>query len=291
VVLDRPNPLGGQILEGPVLEGPFDFTGYFPVPVRHGLTPGEMARLHADLKGLKLNLTVIPLRGWTRGAFFDTTGYPWINPSPNIRSLDAAVLYSGLGLFEASNMSVGRGTPSPFLWFGAPWLEAERLVKILQAASLPGVRFSVETRTPSEDIYTGKVCPGVRIEVVDRSQVRAMDIFVHSVCALRDMKATSFLLSKQEAALMAGNNIYKAVFEANKSPQEILADFAQSWRRFDSMRQKYLLYGNEPSSLAEAVLPMPAAKSVLPPSERLQGILENYELGWRRIAPPAEKIP
>jgi uncharacterized protein YbbC (DUF1343 family) len=242
VVLDRPDPLGGEMLEGPVLDGPFDFTGYFPVPVRHGMTPGEMARLHADLKGLKVRLTVVPLQGWSRGMHYDETGYPWVRPSPNIRDLDAALLYAGLGLFEASNVSVGRGTGSPFLWFGAPWLDSERLVKTLEAAALPGLRFMAETRTPGEDIYSGQACRGVRVEVLDRRRVRALDVFVHAVCALRDQKASAFLMRAQESALMMGSNIYKAVFTSQDPPAKILADYEKSWRAFAAMRQKYLLY-------------------------------------------------
>ncbi|MDD5628829.1 MAG: DUF1343 domain-containing protein, partial [Elusimicrobia bacterium] len=223
VVLDRPNPLGGEVLEGPVLDGPFDFTGYFPVPVRHGLTPGEMARLHADVKGLKLKLTVVPLQGWTRDMHYDQTGYPWVRPSPNIRDLDAALLYAGLGLFEASNMSVGRGTDSPFLWFGAPWLDSARMARTLQAAALPGLRFWPETRTPSEDLYAGKACPGVRVEVLERGRVRALDVFVHAVAALRDQKASAVKLRAQEAALMVGSNIDKAVFQSREPAGKILA--------------------------------------------------------------------
>ncbi|MBF0500266.1 MAG: DUF1343 domain-containing protein [Candidatus Riflebacteria bacterium] len=242
VVLDRSNPLGGEILEGPVLEDAHEFTGYFPVPIRHGLTPGEMARLHMDLKKLKLKLTVVPLKGWTRCMLYDETGYPWVKPSPNIRNLDAALLYPGLGLFESSNMSVGRGTESPFLWFGAPWLETTSLLQVLESAAIPGLRFTAEIRTPTDDIYSGKVCQGVRIEVLDRHHVRSLDVFVRVVCALRDQKTAAFLLKGQEAALMVGNNIYKAVFDSKDSPEKILADFESSWRKFDSNRRKFLLY-------------------------------------------------
>ncbi len=242
VVLDRPNPLGGTIMEGPVLEGPFDFTGYFPVPVRHGLTAGETARLHAKVKGLKGKLTVVPAQGWTRDALYDETGYRWTNPSPNIRSFEAAVLYPGIGCFEASNMSVGRGTQSPFLWFGAPWLDAARLAAALEAAALPGVRFRVENRTPTESLYSGQACRGIGIEVTDPRRVRALDVFVHAVCALRDQKASAFRLLDRQAALMVGGNIYRAVFESKDPPRKILADFEKSWGAFAASRQDILLY-------------------------------------------------
>jgi len=242
VVLDRPNPLGGVIMEGPVLDGPFDFTGYFPVPVRHGLTPGEMAKLHADMKGLGIKLTVIPLQGWTRETLYDQTGYPWVNPSPNIRDLDEALLYPGIGCFEATNLSVGRGTDSPFLWFGAPWVDSQRLTQVLQAASLSGVRFRAETRTPSADIYTGKACSGVRIEVIDRRQVRSLDIFVHAACALRDQRASQFRMETDIQAAFLGNNLYHAIFGSKDPPQKILEDFKKSWQKFAATRMKYLLY-------------------------------------------------
>lgn len=232
VVLDRPNPLGGTALEGPVMEPPFEFTGYFPVPVRHALTPGEMARLHADVKGLKLKLTVVRLQGWTRDTLYDETAYPWINPSPNIRGLDAALLYPGFVWFESSPFSVGRGTDSPFLWFGAPSLDAGALVRALNAAGLAGARFSVEDRTPALDAHAGRLCRGVRVDVVDRKKVRGLDIFVHAVCALRGTAA----------ARKADKSFFRTVLDSSEPPAKILADYAASWRAFDASRAKYLLY-------------------------------------------------
>lgn len=243
VVLDRPNPLGGEVLEGPVLEPPFDFTGYFPVPVRHGMTPGEMARLHAEVKGLKLRLTVVPLQGWTRSALYDETAYPWIDPSPNIRGLDAALLYPGFVSFESSPYSVGRGTDSPFLWFGAPELDAAALVRSLNAAGLQGARFTVEHRTPAADIHAGKACRGVRVDVVDRKAVRSLDILVHAVAALRGSRAVAVSWGGADpAALRAVRNIYRAVLESAAPPREILAAYEASWRAFDASRRKHLLY-------------------------------------------------
>ncbi|MCR4295406.1 MAG: DUF1343 domain-containing protein [Elusimicrobia bacterium] len=243
VVLDRPNPLGGDVLEGPVLEPPFDFTGYFPVPVRHGMTPGEMARLHADVKGLKLRLTVVPLQGWTRSALYDETAYPWINPSPNIRGLDAALLYPGFVSFEASPYSVGRGTDSPFLWFGAPDLDAAALVRSLNAAGLAGARFTVERRTPAADIHAGKACRGVRVDIFDRKALRSLDILVHAVAALRRSRAVAVAWGEADpASVKAVRNIYRAVLESSAPPREILAAYEASWRAFDASRRRHLLY-------------------------------------------------
>ncbi len=242
VVLDRPNPLGGDVLEGPVLEKTGSFVGYFPVPIRHGLTAGEMARLHAEAKGLKLRLTVIPVRGWRRSMLFDQTGRSWVRPSPNLRSLDAALLYPGLCLFEATNLSVGRGTDAPFRWFGAPWLDAKALVRTLEAARLAGVRFHVEARTPATDVHARRWCHGVRVEVTDRAAVRSVAIFVHVVCALRDQGVAEFALKRQHAALLVGSDIFAAVFRARRSPAQILAGFATSAAGCAESRRPHLLY-------------------------------------------------
>jgi uncharacterized protein YbbC (DUF1343 family) len=196
------------------------------------MTPGEMARLHADVKGLQLKLTVVPLQGWTRATLYDETAYPWIDPSPNIRGLDAAILYAGFVWFESSPFSVGRGTDSPFLWFGAPSLDAGAMVRALNAAGLAGARFSVEDRTPALDAYAGRLCRGVRVDVVDRKKVRSLDIFVHAVCALRGMPA----------ALKAGKSFFRTVLDSSDPPAQILKSYEASWRAFADSRAKYLLY-------------------------------------------------
>ncbi|MDD2805549.1 MAG: DUF1343 domain-containing protein [Elusimicrobiales bacterium] len=244
VVLDRPNPISGLVLEGPVLAKNIqDFTGYFPVPVRHGMTAGEMALLHKDLRNIAVNLSVVKLQGWDRSSFYGDTGLAWVNPSPNIRGVDAAIMYPGIGGFEATNMAVGRGTDAPFLWFGAPWLNAERLAATLSAAGLPGVRFSVESKRPELDIYAGKLCRGVRMEITDRAAVRPMDIFVLAVCALRDSAYyREFRFDEAALRLIAGNNVYKAIFESKDPPEKIMADFRAQCAAFDKLRGRYLLY-------------------------------------------------
>ncbi|MBI5743649.1 MAG: DUF1343 domain-containing protein [Elusimicrobia bacterium] len=244
VVLDRPNPLGGDVMEGPLLSPAVqDFTGYFPVPVRHGMTAGEVALLHKDVRKLDLDLTVIKARGWGRADYYDATGLAWVNPSPNIRGLDAAIMYPGIGGFEATNMSVGRGTDAPFLWFGAPWLDADRLINLLAASGLEGVAFHREDKTPSLDIYAGKLCRGVRMEITDKAAVRPVEIFVRAVCALRDKRYyADFRVREEEMRLTAGNNVYKAVFESKDPVEDIVRDFRAQVQRFAQTRQKYLLY-------------------------------------------------
>ncbi|MHB0995357.1 MAG: exo-beta-N-acetylmuramidase NamZ family protein [Elusimicrobiales bacterium] len=244
VVLDRPNPISGLVMEGPVLARNIqDFTGYFPVPVRHGMTAGEVALLHKDLRGIAADLTVVKLRGWDRASFHGDTGLPWVNPSPNIRGVDAAIMYPGIGAFESTNMAVGRGTDAPFLWFGAPWLDAERLVNTLNAAGLPGVRFRAESKTPEKDIYAGRLCRGVRMEITDRAAVRPMDIFVLAVCALRDKAHyRDFRFDEAALRLTAGNNVYKAIFESRETPEQIMRSFREQCLQFDKLRAPYLLY-------------------------------------------------
>ena len=244
VVLDRPNPITGPITEGPLLDASIhEITAYFPVPVRHGLTAGEVALMHKDQHKLDLDLTVIKAEGWDRAMFYEETGLKWVNPSPNIRGVDAAIMYPGIGCFESTNMSVGRGTDSPFLWFGAPWLDSTRLAATLNAAGLPGVRITAEDRTPDKDMYAGKLCRGIKLEITNRAAVRPMDIFVRAACALRDKRYYSeFKMIEEELKLMTGINTYKAIYESKDSPEKIIADFSAQSRAFELARAKYLLY-------------------------------------------------
>ena len=244
VVLDRPNPISGTVLEGPVLPKNIqDFTGYFPVPVRHGMTAGEMALLHKDMRGINVDLSVVKAQGWDRAAFYNDTGLAWVNPSPNIRDVDAAIMYPGIGGFESTNMAVGRGTDAPFMWFGAPWLDADKLLATLNAAGLAGVRFRAENKIPGKDIYSGKLCRGIRMEITDRAAVRPMDIFVRAVCALLEKQYyREFRFDEEALKLTPGNNVYKAIFESKDAPETIIADFRAQCSNFDRTRLPYLLY-------------------------------------------------
>ncbi|HVE14956.1 MAG TPA: DUF1343 domain-containing protein, partial [Elusimicrobiota bacterium] len=188
VVLDRPNPIGGDIVEGAMLDpGIRHFTAYFPVTTRHGLTVGEIARLHDAVLGLHARLSVVRLEGWHRDMWHDETGLKWVPPSPNMPNLDAAALYPGIGCLEATNMSVGRGTPVPFRWIGAPWLDSKALAKRMNAAKLPGVKFSAESSAPTKVPFKGLRCPGLRIKITDRDALRPVTVFAHLVTALRDL--------------------------------------------------------------------------------------------------------
>jgi len=243
MVLDRPNPIGGVIIEGPMLDASVNaFTAYLSVPVRHAFTAGEMALFHKDYKKLELKLTVVKIENWRREMFFDETAVVWTNPSPNIRSVQAEMLYPGLGCFEATNISVGRGTDTPFLWFGAPWMKAGKVVKKLAGAPLKGVTFRFEERTPAKDIYEGKKCPGVAIAVTDPSSVRALDIFVYAAYYLRKYNKKDFVLRTEEIKKMTGNSRFWDMLEAGERPEAILAGFEKDNAAYRTARLKYLLY-------------------------------------------------
>lgn len=242
MVLDRPNPIGG-LIEGPVLEpGLSFFTAYFPVPTRHGFTAGEMALFHKDNLKLDLSLSVIKMEGWRRDMFFDQTGLAWSNPSPNIRGLTAEVLYPGLGCFEASNVSVGRGTEIPFQWFGAPWMKAEKIAKKLNKAGLQGVKFSPLTLAPDKDMYQGKDCPGVLINVTDKAAVRALDVFVHAAYWLREYNEKDFKLKEVEIRKMTGSSDLYAMLEKGRKPAEIIAAFEKNNAAFREAALNFRLY-------------------------------------------------
>jgi uncharacterized protein YbbC (DUF1343 family) len=169
MVLDRPNPINGLQIEGPILNREFiGFTGYFPMPVRHGLTMGELARLFNGENDIGVELTVVKMQGWRRQYWFDETGLPWVNPSPNIRNLIQATLYPGIGAIEGTRISVGRGTDTPFEQVGAPWIVGVQLAAALNARDLAGVRFYPVSFTPQSSKFAGERCQGVFILLIDR---------------------------------------------------------------------------------------------------------------------------
>jgi len=187
VVLDRPNPITGRVVEGPLMDADLQsFTGPHTIPVRTGLTIGEFARLVAAERTIPVSLTVVPLAGWTRARWQDETGLPWVNPSPNIRSVTQALLYSGVGLLEATNLSVGRGTDTPFEVVGAPWIEPNALAEGLNRLRLPGVRFEPVWFTPTADRHARVQCGGVRLSVTDREAIRPVTV---ALALARELRA------------------------------------------------------------------------------------------------------
>jgi uncharacterized protein YbbC (DUF1343 family)/CubicO group peptidase (beta-lactamase class C family) len=187
VVLDRPNPITGRVVEGPLMDADLQsFTGPHTIPVRTGLTIGEFARMVAAERTIPVSLTVVPLAGWTRARWQDETGLPWVNPSPNIRSVTQALLYAGVGLLEGTNLSVGRGTDTPFEVVGAPWIEPNALAEGLNRLRLPGVRFEPVWFTPTADRHAQVQCGGVRLSVTDREAIRPVTV---ALAVARELRA------------------------------------------------------------------------------------------------------
>lgn len=242
-VLDRPNPVTGTIVEGPVLDDSVRaLTAYFKVPIRHGMTAGEIALLHADAKGLYIKPEVVRMQGWTRRTWYDRTGLKWTNPSPNLRSLEAEALYPGIGCFEATNVGVGRGTPSPFLWIGAPWLNAKAVLAKLKGKKIKGVRLALEKRTPDGDVYAGQESDGISFRITDRNALRPVDLFLHLLCAMRDTKQSGLVVKWEDMKRMTGDDTLKELYLAGVPAEKIIAAYRKAAVGFMETRKPYLLY-------------------------------------------------
>lgn len=241
VVLDRPNPINGFQIEGPTLEPELKgFTGYFPMPIRHGLTLGELARLFNDEQKIGADLTVVPMKGWRRDLWFDETGLPWVNPSPNIRNLLQAALYPGLGAIEGTNLSVGRGTDTPFQQIGAPWIDGVELARVLNARGLPGVRFYPVTFTPTASKYARERCQGVFIVITDRATLRPVRVGIEIAAALYRLYGARFDLDA--ATRLIGSREVVRRIRAGEDPARIAADWAVDEGRWRLLAARYLLY-------------------------------------------------
>jgi uncharacterized protein YbbC (DUF1343 family)/CubicO group peptidase (beta-lactamase class C family) len=241
VVLDRPNPLTGQVVEGPITDVDLEsFTAPHRVPVRTGLTIGEFARLAAAERRIPVTLTVVPLAGWTRSRWYDETGLPWANPSPNIRSLTQALLYSGVGLLEATNLSVGRGTPTPFEVVGAPWIEADGLADAMNRRQLAGVRFEPVRFTPTHDVYARLLCGGVRIVVTDRDTLRPVTVALALASELRDRHRAEFRPENIQNLLVNRSTMWAFLRGEPLARLLVWADADRS--NFLNRRASYLIY-------------------------------------------------
>jgi uncharacterized protein YbbC (DUF1343 family) len=240
LVLDRPNPVTGSIVQGPVGDaGHETFTNYFPLPVRHGMTMGELAQMFNDERGIHAKLSVSPMQGWMRGDWFDETGLAWVNPSPNLRNLTEAALYPGVALIEGTNVSVGRGTDTPFEVVGAPWVNARELAQYLNERSIPGVRFVPVSFTPASSNYSGKACQGVNLVLLDRNILDAPELGVELAMAL------SKLYPPFRMELMRDLLVNAAAYEAlaaGRDPRRIADDWREGVEAFQKTREKYLLY-------------------------------------------------
>jgi len=243
-VLDRPNPLGGAIVQGPVLDAGLEsFTGYFPLPVRHGMTVGELARLFNAERGIGADLHVVPMRGYHRDAWYDETGLAWVGPSPNLRTLTQATLYPGVAMVEGANVSVGRGTGSPFELLGAPWMDGSALADYLAGRAIRGVRFVATTFTPRAARYAGRTCRGVRIEVTDRDALDSPALGIEIASALHRLYPREFQLDKTLG--MIGARRVVAAIGQGVDPRSIRPGWQTALDRFAVLRSRYLLYGKE----------------------------------------------
>jgi len=240
VVLDRPNPITGAIVQGPVGDaGHETFTNYFPLPVRHGMTMGELAQMFNEERGIHAQLYVSPMQGWMRGDWFDETGLAWVNPSPNLRNLTEAALYPGVALIEGTNVSVGRGTDTPFEVVGAPWVNARELAQYLNERSIPGVRFVPVSFTPSSSNHAGRVCQGVNLVLLDRNALDAPELGVELAMALTKLYPTFRLEPVKDMLVNAA--AYEAL-TAGRDPRRIADDWREALETFQKAREKYLLY-------------------------------------------------
>lgn len=241
VVLDRPNPIGGFEVEGPVQDdSAMGFTGYFPMPIRHGLTLGELARLFAGEREIAVELDVVAMSGWSRDAWFDATGLPWINPSPNMRNLTQAVLYPGIGAVEGTNLSVGRGTDSPFERIGAPWIDGVELAAVLNGRNLNGIRFYPISFTPESSKHAGERCGGVYMIVTDREQLRPVRVGLEIAAALHRLYGDAFEI--EAAVQLFGSKETLERVAAGDDPATISRSWVRgeaAWRRLSA---EYLLY-------------------------------------------------
>jgi len=241
IVFDRPDPLGGEVIEGPMLDPDHtSFTAYFPIPVRYGMTMGELAKMFNAENKIDADLRVFHLRGWRRNEAYDQTGLPWIPPSPNLRTVNAAFLYPGLEILQAGGVSVGRGTDAPFEIVGAPWIRADDLATVLTRRKIPGVSFAVAQFTPTRDLYAGTACQGVTISVTDRSVFQSMRLGLEVADALNKMYPGQFKLGKIIELLGSQSTLDR--LQRGDAPADIVAGWTAELDRFRAMRAKYLLY-------------------------------------------------
>lgn len=240
-VLDRPNPIGGVDVEGALADADkLSFTAYHTIPIRHGMTIGELARLFNDERKIGCDLRVVKAENWRRAMWFDRTGLTWVNPSPNMRSLTEAALYPGIGLLETTNISVGRGTDTPFEVIGAPWLDGQKLARELNARALPGIRFVPIRFTPRASVFKGEACGGVNLIVTDRAAFKPVQAGIEIAIALRRLYKDVWR-ADDYARLLASGATLDAV-RSGKSADEIERMYQSSLAEFRQRRAKALLY-------------------------------------------------
>jgi uncharacterized protein YbbC (DUF1343 family) len=240
-VFDRPDPLGGEAVEGPMLDSSrLSFTGYFPLPVRYGMTLGELAQMFNAENKIGADLHVETMLGWRRGETYDQTGLAWIPPSPNLRTLNEAFLYPGIEILQAGGISVGRGTATPFEVLGAPWVHDREFSEALASLKIPGVSFAPARFTPTSDIYDGEACQGVTVSVTNRASLEAMRLGLAIGAVLQRMYPDHFQVEKTIELLGSQTTIER--LRRGDRASDIVAGWAADLDRFRVMRENYLLY-------------------------------------------------
>ncbi|MEE8130205.1 MAG: DUF1343 domain-containing protein, partial [Vicinamibacterales bacterium] len=252
VICDRPNPIGGELVEGPMLEPGYEsFVGQFPIPLRHGMTIGELARLFNDDFGIGAELEVAPLDGWVRSACQDETGLPWVMPSPNLPTLDAALVYPGAVLVEGTNLSEGRGTTRPFELIGAPWVDGEALAAHLATLKLPGVFFRPACFEPTFQKHARQSCAGCQVHVTDRRGFEPVLTTVALLQAIRRAAPDQFAWRappyeyeqvKKPIDILSGSNRLREQIDADVPAAEIAAGWRQRVAAFAGTRRRFLMY-------------------------------------------------
>jgi len=240
-VLDRPNPIGGTIVEGPMLDADkTSFVAYFPLPVRYGLTIGELAQFFNTENHINCDLHVIAMKNWHRNYFFESTGARWIPPSPNLRTLKGSVLYPGIEILQNTGVSVGRGTESPFEEFGAPWINGEEVAAALNNRHLAGVQFKNQPFIPVGGLYSGQRCGGVGMRITDRQAVRAMRVGLEIAALLKKLYPDKF--DPEKLLFLVGNAETIRQLQAGVSPDQIVDSWSADLATFDTVRRKYFIY-------------------------------------------------
>ncbi|HTS37949.1 MAG TPA: serine hydrolase [Candidatus Solibacter sp.] len=241
IVLDRPDPITGAFVQGPVSDsGKENFTNYGNVPVRQGMTMGELAKMFNAERSINAKLTVVPMDGWQRGDWFDSTGLVWVNPSPNLRSVTEAALYPAVALIEGTNISVGRGTDTPFELVGAPWIKSKEFAVYLNARGIAGVRFVPTTFTPASAVYAGEKCEGVNLVVTDRNGFDAPELGIELASALHKLYPSDWKIERMQE-LLVNQAAYDALM-AGEDPRRIAQDWQEELEKFVKTREKYLIY-------------------------------------------------
>lgn len=241
VVLDRPNPIGGLATAGPIMpKERRDFVGAHTTPVRHGMTIGELARMMVGEDGIRVDLQVIECKGWHRADLYDDTGLTWVSPSPNMRRLTQALTYPGIGLIEGTNISVGRGTDTPFEILGAPWCDGTRLAAELRAQELPGVTFVPVRFTPTSSRHKEKECSGVHVLVTDWRTFEPVRTGLHVACALRKLHRDDWQTKRLDWLLKHPETL--AMIEDGKPAEEIVATWKRDNELFRMRRRPFLIY-------------------------------------------------